>query len=225
MEKNKVSALVPMKAHSERVPEKNTRMLGGVPLFYHILRSLKNARLVSKIFVNTDSTKIKELIQKDFPDVVVIDRPPELQGDKVPTTALIEYDLKFVKTGYFLQTHATSPFIKPETFDSAIKAYFDGLNSGFDSVMGVNRFQTRFYDSNKKPLNHNPDIMIPSQDMPPIYEDNSSFYINSVENFLKYRNRVGRNPLFIEVAKLESADIDGADDFILCEALTKFLGR
>jgi CMP-N-acetylneuraminic acid synthetase len=140
-------------------------------------------------------------------------------------TPIIEYDLKFVKTKHFLQTHVTSPFIKHETIDSAIKVYFEGLSRGIDSVMGVNRFQTRFYDQNKNPINHNPNIMVPSQDMPPIYEDNSSFYINSVDNFMTYKNRVGKNPIFIEISKLESIDIDDEEDFTLCEAIYEFISK
>ena len=92
MNDNIVSALVPMKGHSERVPSKNTRILGGVPLFYHILRVLAQAKQVGEILVDTDSDNIKDLIRKDFPRVIIIDRPNELIGDKVAMTAIIEYD-------------------------------------------------------------------------------------------------------------------------------------
>lgn len=225
MNSNVVSALVPMKGYSERVPSKNTRALGPVPLFYYILTSLEASKNVFQILVDTDSEKIKNLIRKDFQNVIIIDRPLELLGDKVPMTPIIEYDLKFIKTEHFLQTHVTSPFIKPETIDLAISAYFEGLPQGFDSVMGVNRFQTRFYDHNKKPINHNPAIMCPSQDMPPIYEDNSSFYINSVENFMKFRNRVGQSPIFIEISKLEAVDIDDEEDFYMAQQLLKCISQ
>lgn len=220
-----VSAFVPMKGHSERVPSKNTRMLGDVPLFYHILRSLTQAKQVYEILVDTDSEKIKNLIRKDFPDVITIDRPVELIGDKVPMTAIVEHDCRFVKTKHFLQTHATSPFIKPETIDAAIKAYFKGILGGFDSVMAVNRFQSRFYDHNQKPINHDPGIMLPSQDMSPIYEDCSSFYINSVKRLLDSKKRVGDSPIFFEIARLESVDIDTEEDFMLCEAIYEFLKK
>lgn len=217
-----VTALVPMKGHSQRVPLKNTRILGDVPLFYHILRSLSHAKQVTEILVDTDSNKIKELIRKDFPLVRIIDRPAELTGDKVPMTDIIEYDCQFIKTKHFLQTHATSPFIKTETIEAAISLYFKSLSEGIDSVMAVNRFQSRFYDSKKKPINHNPDIMLASQDMPEIYEDCSSFYISSVERLLATKKRIGSNPIFFEMSKIESADIDTEEDFALCEAIYDF---
>lgn len=218
-----VTALVPMKGHSERVSSKNVRSFGGKPLFFHILESLESAKFVYEIIVDTDSPQIMSLIEKDFPNVNVIERPQHLLGDKVPMTHIIEYDIKYAKTEHFLQTHATNPLLKTSTIDHAIKSYFEGLEKGFDSVMGVTRYQTRFYDHNKHPINHNPDIMVPSQDMSPLYEDNSNFYINSIENFLKNKNRVGRNPIFIEVSKLENIDIDEEEDFLIAEALFNFL--
>ena len=217
-----LTALVPMKGHSERVPSKNIRPFGGEPLFYHIIKSLISAKHVSEIIVDTDSPKIMSIIGQNFPDVVILKRPQHLLGDKVPMTAIIEHDVQYVKTDHFLQTHATNPLLKGDTIDHAIECYFDRLNKGFDSVMGVTKHQTRFYDHNKKPVNHDPDIMRPSQDMLPLYEDNSNFYITSVDCFIKNNNRVGNNPLLIEVPKIESIDIDEEEDFIIAEAVYEF---
>ena len=217
-----VTALVPMKGHSERIPSKNIRMLNGKPLFFHILESLESAKFVYEIIVDTDSQKITKLIKQDFPKVVVIERPQHLLGDKVPMTPIIEYDIKYAKTKHFLQTHATNPLLRASTIDHAIQSYFEELDKGFDSVMGVTRYQTRFYDHNKCPINHDPDIMVPSQDMIPLYEDNSNFYINSIENFLRNKNRVGKNVFYIELSKLESIDIDEEEDFLIVEAIFNF---
>lgn len=218
-----LTALVPMKGHSERVSSKNVRSLGGKPLFYHILESLESAKYVYEIIVDTDSPQIMSLIEKNFPKVNVIERPQYLLGDKVPMTPIIEYDIKYAKTEHFFQTHATNPLLKTSTIDHAIKTYFEGLEGGFDSAMGITRYQTRFYDNYKHPINHNPEVMIPSQDMSPLYEDNSNFYINSIENFLKNKNRVGSNPIFIEVSKLENIDIDEEEDFLIAKALFTLL--
>ena len=218
-----VTALVPMKGHSERIPSKNIRMLGGKPLFFHILESLESARFIYEIIVDTDSPKIISLIKKNFPKVLVIERPQYLLGDKVTMTPIIEYDIKYAKTRHFLQTHTIVPLLKASTIDYAIRSYFEGLDKGFDSVMGVTRYQTRFYDHKKRPINHDPDTMVPSQDMPPLYEDNSCFYINSIENFLKNKDRVGKNPIFIEVSKLENIDIDEEKDFLIAQAVFNFI--
>lgn len=222
-EKYEVTALVPMKGHSERIPSKNSKLLGEKPLFFYILENLESAKYVSEIIINTDSPKILSLVKENFPEIILIKRPKELLGDKVSMTPIIEHDLKYVKTKHFLQTHSTNPFLTSKTIDNAIKVYFDNLEKGFDSAIGVNVYQTRFYDDKKHPINHDPNIMIPSQDMPFLYEDNSNFYINSVENFYKNKNRVGKNPIFIKIPKLESIDIDEKEDFIIAEAIYEYL--
>lgn len=217
-----ITALVPMKEYSERVPSKNIRNFGGKPLFYYILETLESATFVNDIIVDTDSSQIISYLEKDFPEVNAIERPEFLIGNKVPMTPIIEYDIKYAKTEHFIQTHATNPLLKSSTIDYAIESYFKGLEKGYDSIIGVTRYQTRFYDHNKQPINHDPNVMIPSQDMQPLYEDNSNFYINSIENFLKNKNRVGKNPSFIEVSKLESIDIDEEEDFLIAEAILNF---
>ena len=201
-----VTALLPMKGHSERVPSKNTRIFGKDPLFFHILRSLESAKYVDQILVDTDSLQIISLLKQNFPRV-----------------SIIEHDIQYIKTDHFLQTHATNPLLKPDTIDYAIKCYFEGLNEGFDSVMGVTKYQTRFYDHNKIPINHDPQIMLPSQDMLPVYEDNSNYYIISIDNFMVNKRRVGKTPLFVEVPKIESIDIDEQEDFIIAEAVYDFI--
>lgn len=218
-----LTALVPMKEHSERISQKNTKILGKKPLFFFILENLISAKYVKDIVVDTDSLKITNLIRENFSQVTLLKRPEHLLGTKVSMTPIIEYDLKYVKTKHFFQTHSTNPFLSSKTIDIAIKIYFESLEKGFDSAMGVNEYQTRFYDENKNPLNHNLDVMVPSQDMPKLYEDNSNFYINSVENFYKNNNRVGKKPVFIMVSKLERLDIDEKEDFIIAQAIYEYL--
>jgi CMP-N-acetylneuraminic acid synthetase len=220
-----VTALVPLKGHSERVPNKNIRMFGGKPLCCHIIGSLSLARRIGEIIVDTDSPEIKRIVHDHFPDVKILDRPDGLRGTKVPATPLIEHDLKFASHEYFIQTHATTPLISAATIDRAIEAFFVGLDAGYDSLMGVNRYQTRFYRSDGTPINHDPEIMVPSQDMPVMYEDNSNFYVNTVENFYRRRNRVGRKVIFFEVPKIESLDIDEPEDFVIAEAVHAAMGR
>lgn len=218
-----VSALMPMKGESERVPRKNTRLIGGRPLFHYALENLLRATRIGDIVVDTDSDRISQAIARDFPSVKIVVRPPELLGAKVPLTPIIDYDLKFIECEHFLQTHATTPLLRPETIDAAVDLYFDGLASGHDSVIGVTPYHTRFYDRAGKPINHDPDVMVPSQDMPPLFEDNSSLYINSVEAFRRRNNRVGARPIFHVVPKLESLDIDTEDDVVLVEAMLSHL--
>jgi N-acylneuraminate cytidylyltransferase len=223
MHNNGVTALLFMKAHSTRIPGKNIKPFGGKPLCFHILQSLSQSNYVKQILVDTDSDEIAELVSDSFPKIKILERPEHLRGSKVPATPLIEHDLTFAKYEHFIQNHATTPMISPKTLDLAIEKFFSGLKKGFDSLIGVNKHHSRFYRADGSPLNHDPEIMVPSQDMVPIYEDNSNFYINSVNNFYKYKNRIGKKPFFFEVSKIESLDIDEVDDFTIAEAVYNFL--
>jgi N-acylneuraminate cytidylyltransferase len=220
-----ISALLPMKGHSERVPSKNIKPFAGKPLCHYVLNALQQSRYVKEILIDTDSDQIKSLVQNEFSKVVIVDRPQAICGTKVPMTPIIEHDLTIAKYEHFIQVHATTPLLCSVTIDAAIECYLQKLSQGNDSLMGVNKYQTRFYNAIGKPINHDPAIMVPSQDMPPMFEDNSCFYINSKTVFYSRRDRVGSAPVFYEVPKLEAIDIDDNEQFLMAEAVYTFLQR
>lgn len=209
-----------MKGHSERVPNKNIRQFHDQPLFFKILKTLKDSNFVDKIIINTDSDKIADMAMSFCPSVVINKRPTELCGDFVSTNKLIRYDIESCDAQYFLQTHATNPLLSTETLNQAIEIFFKQINSkSHDSVFSVTKVLNRFYDHNHKPINHNPQELIRTQDLPPLFEENSNFYIFSREGFLKHDNRIGTSPSLFSMDKLEAIDIDNEEDFILAEAL------
>lgn len=214
---NKVIALVPMKGHSERVPNKNIRDFGGQPLFYKILETLEKSRYIQDIYIDTDSAIIEKLAIEKF-NVKIIKRSKELVGDFVSMNDIIKYDLDKIKFPHYIQTHSTNPLITVETVDKAIEFYFNNL-SKFDSLFTVTKLQSRFYDENQKPINHNPDILIRTQDLPPVYEENSNMYIFSEESFLKNKQRIGKKPYMFEMERTEAIDIDEELDFIIANKL------
>lgn len=218
----KIIALLPMKANSERVPNKNMRDFNGFPLYHAIVKSLLNSKYIKSVVINTDSKIIAKDAKETFGDkIIIIDRPVEIQGDFVSMNNIIAYDLNKLDGEYFLQTHSTNPLLKSETIDKAIEKYFDGLEN-FDSAFGVTKIQTRFYDKNAKPINHNPKVLLRTQDLEPMYEENSNFYIFSKESFKNVgEKRIGLKPQIFEVNKLEAVDIDEPEDFILAELLYK----
>jgi len=219
---NKLTVLLPMKATSERVPNKNMKDFNGAPLYHAVMKSLLSSKYIDKVVINTDSKVIASDAKENFGDkVMIIDRPVSIQGGDVSMNIIIDYDLQRLEGEYFLQTHSTNPLLRPETIDEAIEAYFDSLDV-FDSIFGVTKVQTRFYDKNAQPINHNPEELLRTQDLEPLYEENSNFYIFSKESFEKAgRKRIGVKPQIFEVNKLEAVDIDEPEDFVLAELLYK----
>jgi len=216
----KIKALLPMKEISERVPNKNMRDFNGVPLYHAIMKSLLASKYIDKVVINTDSEIIVKDAKDNFKDkVIIIDRPKDIQGGNVSMNIIIDYDLSKLDGEYFLQTHSTNPLLKTDTIDKAIEAYFDKLDK-YDSLFGVTKVQTRFYDKDANPINHNPEELLRTQDLEPLYEENSNFYIFSKDSFEKSnKKRIGLKPQIFEVNKLEAVDIDEPEDFKLAELL------
>jgi CMP-N-acetylneuraminic acid synthetase len=218
---NQVTALVPMKGHSERVPNKNMKDFAGAPLFHRIICTLNKCSRVKNIVINTDSDIIKTNTKKFFPDVKVIDRPEEIQGDFVSMNKIIAYDLSCLEGEHFLQTHSTNPLLQSDTIEKAIENYFISGDE-YDSVFSVTRYQTRLYWEDGSPINHNPAELLRTQDLSSVFEENSNFYIFSKESFKVSGNkRIGLKPLMFEISKMEAQDIDEPQDFKLAEILYK----
>jgi N-acylneuraminate cytidylyltransferase len=215
----KVIALLPMKAHSERVPDKNIKNFCGRPLFHAILKTLLRSAYIERVTINTDSDIIKADVTRHFERVEIIDRPKDLQGDFVPMNDIIAYDLSRTDGEYFLQTHSTNPLLKVETIDLSIETYFESLDR-FDSLFSVTRLQTRLYWKDGSPINHNPKELLRTQDLPPVYEENSNLYIFSKQSFANAGScRIGRKPKMFEIDKLEAVDIDEPQDWEIAEVL------
>jgi CMP-N-acetylneuraminic acid synthetase len=216
--KPKITALVPMRHHSQRVPEKNFRLLDGKPLYQHILTTLLLVPEVTGIVVDTDSPTIIAGLRESFPSVKVIDRPQELRADGISMNEILLYDTSQEPSEFYLQTHSTNPLLKASTISQAIDAFLKSYPVR-DSLFSVTRLQTRLYDRDGKALNHDPKKLIQTQDLQPVYEENSCIYLFTPETLQKNRTRIGDTPILFETDPEESWDIDEEIDFKLVELI------
>lgn len=215
----KVTALMPMRHSSERVPGKNYRPFNGKPLFHHVLSALLDVDEIERVVIDTDSDVIIDQCGDLFPQVHCVRRPPELFGGEVPMTAILQHDAGLFPSDWYLQTHSTNPLLSASTIRTAIQTLDSKLDVN-DSLFTVNRLQTRLYDCDFRPLNHDPAVLLRTQDLPPLYEENSNIYLFSADQ-IACGQRFGSNPLLFEMDALESVDIDEEHDFILAETLQR----
>ncbi len=216
----KLVALVPMRHHSQRVPGKNYRLLAGKPLFHHIIETLLAVPEISRIVVDTDSEPVMDGLRQHFPQVTMINRPEHLRAIDVPMNDILIHDTEQVQADFYLQTHSTNPLLKPETVSQAIRSLITTYPN-YDSIFSVTRLQTRLYFQDGRAINHDPTVLIQTQDLPPVYEENSCIYIFTRENLIKRHHRIGEKPLMFEIDADEAWDIDEDLDF----AITDFLLR
>lgn len=214
----KIVALVPMRHHSQRVPGKNFRPLGTKPLFHHILETLLQVPEIAEVVVDTDSPDIIAGLETFFPKVTILERPERLRADEIAMNEVLMYDTAQVEADFYLQTHSTNPLLRATTISSAIQTFLANYPT-YDSLFSVTRWQTRLWDHLGRAINHNPAILLQTQDLPPVYEENSCIYIFRRGTLEARRNRLGERPLMYAISAAEAWDIDEELDF----ALTDFI--
>jgi len=216
----KIVALVPMRHHSQRVQGKNFRPLGGKPLFHHIIGTLLMVPEIAEVVVDTDSPEVSSGLKEFFPSVMVIERPKNLRSAEIAMNEILAYDTSRVQSDFYFQTHSTNPLLKADTVSSAIQSFLENY-PGYDSLFSVTRMQTRLWDQLGRAINHNPAILLQTQDLPPVYEENSCIYIFNRETLLARRNRLGERPLMFEISAAEAWDIDEELDFEITDYLMR----
>lgn len=214
--KSRVTAIVPMRHSSERVKGKNYRDLGGKPLFRHIVDALRSCSSVDQVVIDTDSSVIRSHVEAHLPDVLVFDRPERLRDGAIPMNDVLAHTLTQLAGDVFLQTHSTNPFLRSETIDRAVQAFFE---AGVDSLFTTTPMQARFWWDAERPVNHDPAVLLRTQDLAPLHLENSCLYIFRREPFLAEKNRITANRAIFPIAALEAVDIDTEEEWDLAAAL------
>jgi CMP-N-acetylneuraminic acid synthetase len=215
-----ISAIVPMRNNSERILNKNIRSFNGKPLYHYIINNLIDCEIFDSVIIDTNIDAVKGEAPKNFPQVIIIDRPDHLKAGEIPMNLVLHHSLQQVDSEFILQTHSTNPLLGKHTIIKAVEAFQSNYPKN-DSLFSVTPLQMRFWDCETKPINHNPGELLRTQDMEPMYFENSCIYIFNREKFLKIKNRIGTNPRMFEINKVESFDIDDMEDFKIAESLQK----
>lgn len=220
----RILALLPMRHTSERVPGKNHRQLNGRPLFHHILATLLEVPLIDEVVVDTDSDLIAQSVREHFPDRVRITRRPEhLRAGEVAMNDVLFNTVACNPADWYVQTHSTNPLLRTDTVSRAIEQLLASTPES-DSLFSVTRRQTRLWWSAHRAVNHDPDVLLRTQDLPPIFEENSNIYMFSAHSLRRAKNRIGRAPIMFEIDALEAWDIDDEHDFVIAEFLQERRG-
>ena len=208
----KTVAIMPIKLKNERLPGKNTMLLGGRPLLQHQLFAAQETGLADELYVYCSDVAVCPYLPEG---VRFLKRPPELD---LPTSNFTQIFTSFstlVPADFYVYIHATAPFVTPETITECICAVQSGA---FDSAFCAVKIQD-FLWKNGEPLNFDASNVPRSQDLEPIYRETSGVYVFTKEVFDKYRRRIGRHPFVKELSFKEAIDINNPEDFKLAEAM------
>lgn len=210
-----VSAIVPIKLNSRRLPNKNFLILGDKILSNYIFETLLSCKNIDEVYCYCSNSKILELL----PDGVKhLPRPKYLDLDNVQANELFRYAIEKINSDNIVISHATGPFISKESIERGIQAV---VTKGYDCSFAVEKHKTYAWYMGK-PLNYSPFDTLQTQNLNPVWTETSGFYVFKKEDYLRTNSRINGNPYFVEVDKRESVDIDEASDFNLATQLLNF---
>ena len=217
-----VNVFLPMRAGSERVPNKNTKTFAGINggLCKIKLEQLVKCDAVKNVFVSTNDSKVVEISNGlNSKKIKIIIRPDQLASSLASTDDLIKYVPEIMPDGHILWTHVTSPFIGPDIYSQIIDEYFKSLGT-FDSLMTVSKLQ-KFIWNDSEPVSYDRGVekWPRTQTIDPLWEVNSGAFMASKVIYKSYIDRIGKKPFLFEMSDEIAFDIDWFSDFKMAEAM------
>lgn len=215
----KTVAIVPMKLNNRRLPQKNTKSFtNGEPLCHYILSTLLRVDGIDEVYVYCSNPSIQEFIPKG---VKYLKRSENLDQDSTKMNEVLQSFARDVPSDVYVMTHTTAPFISVESITKGLEAVKTGE---YDSAFAAKKLQD-FLWKDGKPFNYSLDAIPRTQDLPPLYEETSGFYIYKSNVITDLNRRIGNNPFIVEVSEIESIDIDESEDFKIADAVFNYLNR
>lgn len=208
----KTIAIMPIKLQNERLPGKNTMLLGGKPLLQYQLLAVKDVALTDEINVYCSDEAVCDYLPEG---VEFLKRPAELDLPTSNFTQIFSTFMSVKPADIYVYVHATAPFITVETIKECIEAVQSGE---YDSAFCATRIQD-FLWKDGEPMNFDATNVPRSQDIEPIYRETSGVYVFTKDVFNTYHRRIGKHPFIKEVSYKEAVDINNPEDFRLAEVM------
>ncbi len=213
----KVYAFVPAKGTSERIQNKNKRILDGEMLYVKALKTLLKCREIDKVFLDTESEEMYDAVS--YLPITFMKRDINLANNKTDGHQMFLNEIKsFPDADIYVQLLCTSPFIKSETIDNAIKIL--KKQTKYDSAILMKKDKFYFWNEKNKPeydINHIPN----SKDLPETLIESMGLYISKKETALKTNRRFGNKPYFIFGNLEELIDVNNPEDLEFAQTYAK----
>ena len=214
-------AFIPARCGSESIPFKNIKIICGKPLIYWSLLALNKSMTIDQIYVATDCDEIKDtVIDFNFDNVRIFDRSNTNANNTASTeSVMLEFleNKKFSDDDLFVLVQVTNPFTSSHDFDNAINTIKS--SNKLDSILSCVETTRFFWTKNGKPMNYNFNSRPRRQDFEGILMENGAFYINTVANIKKYKNRLSGNIHPYLMPEYSAIEADEEDDWLIIEKL------
>ncbi|MDL1974682.1 MAG: pseudaminic acid cytidylyltransferase [Deltaproteobacteria bacterium] len=227
---NKVIAIIPARAGSKRIPNKNIKSFAGQPIISYSIKAAQETNLFDRIIVSTDSEKIAE-VAKTYGAEAPFIRPAELSDDFTGTDAVVLHALKCLldsgeKVNYVCCIYATAPFVRSEDIHRGFELLRD-YNA--TSTFTVTSFPSPIFRALKINDSGRIDMFWPqylntrSQDLPEAYHDAGQFYWADVNKYLQRGRFYSNDSVPVVLRRYFVQDIDTLEDWETAEKMYSVL--
>ena len=206
----KLTAIIPVRAGSQRVKNKNIKPFANTTLLDIKIETLKKVQGIDDIIVSSDSQEMLKIAEEH--DVNVHVRDEYFASNEVNNSDFMQNLSTIVDEGHIMYSPCTSPLLSSETITEIVSKY---KNNKLRNIVTVTTQKHHMW-LNGKPLNYDPTNAPNSQDLPDIYSINYGCCILSKDDLYKHKNVVVE-PTFHITNEIESIDIDTEFDFIVAE--------
>ena len=206
----KLTAIIPVRAGSQRVKNKNIKPFTNTTLLDIKIETLKKVQGIDDIIVSSDSQEMLKIAEEH--DVNVHVRDKYFASNEVNNSDFMQNLSTIVDEGHIMYSPCTSPLLSSETITEIVSKY---KNNNLRNIVTVTTQKHHMW-LNGKPLNYDPSNAPNSQDLPDIYSINYGCCILSKDDLYKHKNVVVE-PTFHITNEIESIDIDTEFDFIIAE--------
>ncbi len=215
--KFKIAAFLPVKAKSERIKNKNIKLLAGKSLFLHTLEKLLKCDFIDEVFLDSESEEVFDLASSlDFKK---LKRDEKLADNSTDGNKLFLNAIKHTDADICIQILCTSPFIKAETIKKGVDILIK--NREYDSVLFVKKEKLYTWNSHTRKPNYDINNIPNSFNLDDTLIETMGLYIINRETAIKTGRRIGEKPYLFEIDPLESIDINYPEDFELAELIMK----
>lgn len=210
----KIIAVIPARAGSKGIPNKNIRLLNGKPLIYYSIKNALESKYINDIIVTTDSKEV-EIIAKQM-GVKVKLRDPNLCKDDTTLDGVIHDVVKDLSCDYVVTMQPTSPTLKVESLDGALKYVIEkNVDTVFSAINRPHLAWKKDSNGNKYP---DYEKRLNRQYLPDYYLETGAFVISKY-SVVTEKTRIGKKVDIFEISENEAIDIDTFADLKYCEEI------
>lgn len=203
----RVLAVIPARAGSKGIPNKNIRIIGNHPLIYYSISNAIHSKNITDVIVSTDSPEVRIIAQQM--GVQVHWRDESLCGDAVTLDAVIADAMpKDIEWDYVVTMQPTSPTLRVATLDAAIQYAIDNDLDTVISAINAPHLSWGVKDGRKVP---NYTERLNRQYLPPCYMETGAFFVSKA-SIITPKSRFGAKVDVFEVPEDESQDVDTFED-------------